>query len=228
LRRCHADLTPGQSIDVPDEITFQNLTDRSALLVLIDFWRLVRALQDGRARIGKVAADGAAVGSRPVNTEELPGVAQRFRISAIPTLMLFTGVKLRDNPAPCRRGHSTIDRTPRTESELISCPMNLNDDISVKPWRFRTGSDTVYTIEAAHIFRKCRGGNRPLLQAWPRFANRGSGMRGFYFNDEGIRTLKRIETLRHVCGANFLGSDAFAAHERVQRLQDELRFLRGQ
>jgi len=40
--------------------------------------------------LAKVAADGAGRWLvAKVNTEELPGLAQRFRVSAIPTLVLF-------------------------------------------------------------------------------------------------------------------------------------------
>ena len=50
---------------------------------------------------------------------------------------------------------------------------------------------------------------------------------GFYFNDEGIRTLRRIEYLRSVCGINIVGVKMIITlMNEAERLRTEARFLR--
>ena len=50
---------------------------------------------------------------------------------------------------------------------------------------------------------------------------------GYYFNDEAIRVLRRIEYLRGACGLNLPGVKmALALMNEVERLQAEVRFLR--
>jgi DNA-binding transcriptional MerR regulator len=50
---------------------------------------------------------------------------------------------------------------------------------------------------------------------------------GYYFNDEAIRVLRRIEYLRTVCGINLAGIKmTLDLIEQVERLQSELLFLR--
>lgn len=52
---------------------------------------------------------------------------------------------------------------------------------------------------------------------------------GFYFNDEGIRTLRRIESLRTVFGLNLVGIKMILdLMKEVEHLRAEARFLRGQ
>jgi len=52
---------------------------------------------------------------------------------------------------------------------------------------------------------------------------------GFYFNEEGIRTLRRIETLRNACGGNLVGIKMILhLLDEVELLRAEARFLRGQ
>ena len=51
---------------------------------------------------------------------------------------------------------------------------------------------------------------------------------GFYFNDEGIRALRRIEYLRTTCGLNLGGIKMILdLMNEVERLRTDLRFLRG-
>jgi thioredoxin 2 len=90
--KCHTDLRPpAEPIDLKSEAVFDPLTSRSALPVLVDFWApWCGPCKMVAPELAKVAADGAGRWLvAKVNTEELPGVAQRFRVNAIPTLVLF-------------------------------------------------------------------------------------------------------------------------------------------
>ena len=51
---------------------------------------------------------------------------------------------------------------------------------------------------------------------------------GFYFNDEGIRALRRIEYLRTVCGINLIGVKMILTlMKESDKLRAEARFLRA-
>ncbi len=51
---------------------------------------------------------------------------------------------------------------------------------------------------------------------------------GWYFNDDAIRELRRIEYLRSVCGMNFSAiSMMLDLLREVEHLRDEVRFLRA-
>ena len=57
----------------------------------------------------------------------------------------------------------------------------------------------------------------------------GPGYGGLYFNDEGIRKLRFIESLRTVCGINPAGIKMILhLMNEVESLRLEARFLRGQ
>jgi thioredoxin 2 len=90
--KCRTELHPaGQPFEVENESTFDALTRRSALPVLVDFWApWCGPCKMVAPELAKVAADGAGRWLvTKVNTEELPALAQRFHISGIPTLALF-------------------------------------------------------------------------------------------------------------------------------------------
>jgi thioredoxin 2 len=88
--KCGAALLDGKPAEL-GEAQFENFVQRTGLPVLVDFWapwcgpcrsmaphfeRAAESLK-GRVRLVKV------------NTEEAPGLAQRYGIRAIPTLVLF-------------------------------------------------------------------------------------------------------------------------------------------
>jgi DNA-binding transcriptional MerR regulator len=53
------------------------------------------------------------------------------------------------------------------------------------------------------------------------------GCGGYYFNDEAIRILRRIEYLRNVCGINLSGIKMILdLVNEAERLRAEVRFLR--
>src|SRR5207253_1932328 len=82
---------PGTPIEVKTDSDLSALTDRSALPVLVDFWApWCGPCKMIAPELEKIAAEGAGQWLvAKVNTEELPGLSQRFGISAIPTLALF-------------------------------------------------------------------------------------------------------------------------------------------
>jgi thioredoxin 2 len=89
---CQTDLQPPNApVELSSEAAFAALTSQSALPIVVDFWApwcgpcKMFAPEFARA----AQANGGKWIAVKVNTEELPGVAQRFEIRAIPTLALF-------------------------------------------------------------------------------------------------------------------------------------------
>ncbi|HTO02705.1 MAG TPA: thioredoxin [Opitutus sp.] len=82
---------PGEPINVVDEVSFEALTTRSALPVLVDFWApWCGPCKMVAPEVAKIAAEGAGQWIvAKLNTEDLPAPAQNFRISAIPLMVLF-------------------------------------------------------------------------------------------------------------------------------------------
>ena len=90
--QCKSELRPlGEPVDVHSDLVFDALIGRSALPVLVDFWApWCGPCKMVAPEIRKVATEAAGqVLVAKVNTEELPNLARRFRVTAIPTMSIF-------------------------------------------------------------------------------------------------------------------------------------------
>jgi len=108
--------------------------------------------------------------------------------------------------------------------------MNLSNDVPPDTIQlFEPDPNAVYTIEAAeHLARV----PRRLIAVYYKHGlvspvvDPDCG--GFYFNDEGIRALRRIEYLRTTRGLDLGGIKMILdLMNEVERLRTDLRFLRG-
>ena|SRR5947207_9115804 len=92
--KCQATLRlPGEPFGVTSDLIFEALISRSELPVLVDFWApWCGPCKMVAPEIRKIAAEGVGRwGVAKVNTEESPALARKFRITAIPTMVLFKG-----------------------------------------------------------------------------------------------------------------------------------------
>ena len=93
---------------------------------------------------------------------------------------------------------------------------------------FEPDARAVYTLEAAASLTQLP---RRLIAVYFRHGLVSPVMdpacSGWYFNDEAIRILRRIEYLRSVCGLNIVGIKLIMDLAReVDRLREELNFRR--
>jgi thioredoxin 2 len=93
---CKTDLPRLDSpLEIAEETAFDSLIGDSNLPVLVDFWAdwcgPCKMMGPEVKRLAEVNAEKFVVAK--VNTEGLPVLAQRFQISSIPTLVLFSGKK---------------------------------------------------------------------------------------------------------------------------------------
>jgi thioredoxin 2 len=90
--QCQNELQPlGEPVDVSSEPVFDAMISRSTLPVLVDFWApWCGPCKMVAPEIRKVANETAGqLLVAKVNTEELPAVGRRFRVTAIPTMSIF-------------------------------------------------------------------------------------------------------------------------------------------
>jgi thioredoxin 2 len=90
--QCQSELQPvGEPVDVHNDLAFDALTSHSAVPVLVDFWAPwcgpCKMVAPEVRKVAKEAAGRLLVAK--VNTEEVPSLGHRFRVTAIPTMTLF-------------------------------------------------------------------------------------------------------------------------------------------
>ena len=90
--QCQCELEPvGEPVDVHNDLAFEALVNHSAVPVLVDFWApWCGPCKMVAPEVRKVARETAGrLLVAKVNTEEVPTLGYRFRVSAIPTMTLF-------------------------------------------------------------------------------------------------------------------------------------------
>ena len=90
--QCRAELrAPGEPVVLETDTLFDALTARSSLPVLVDFWApWCGPCKMVAPEVAKAAREGAGRWvTAKLNTEELPAIAQRLRVTAIPLFVLF-------------------------------------------------------------------------------------------------------------------------------------------
>lgn len=107
--------------------------------------------------------------------------------------------------------------------------MNITEVVTVRELQvFEPDSEAVYTIEAAaHLAHVDRHRIAVYYKQGLLSPVVAPECGGYYFNDEGIRALRRIEHLHTDCGINLAGTRMILElQNEIERLRDEVRFLR--
>jgi thioredoxin 2 len=90
--KCHSEIqSPGEPVEVKSEVLLDALAGHSALPVLVEFWApWCGPCKMVAPELVKVSAEGKGRWLvTKVNTEELPSLAQRFRVNSIPAFALL-------------------------------------------------------------------------------------------------------------------------------------------
>ena len=107
--------------------------------------------------------------------------------------------------------------------------MNITEEVTVRELQlFEPAPEAVYTIEATANLAHT-GRHRILVYYKQGLVSPvvAPECGGFYFNDEGVRTLRRIEYLRTNRGINMTGIRMILElQNEIERLRNEVRFLR--
>jgi len=106
-------------LEIDEEVAFESLIGTSSLPVLVDFWAdwcgPCKMMAPEVNRVAVSNAERFVVAK--VNTEGLPKLAQRFKINALPTLVVFSrGVELARNEGalPSVQIQRFVEQTVRT------------------------------------------------------------------------------------------------------------------
>ncbi|MEY2538497.1 MAG: thioredoxin 2 [Verrucomicrobiota bacterium] len=107
---------PAEPVDVTSDIVFDALISHSELPVLVDFWApWCGPCKMVAPEIRKLAAELSGQWLvLKVNTEESPSLARKFRINAIPTMVLFrSGLEVARQPGamPAQAIRNFIEQT---------------------------------------------------------------------------------------------------------------------
>jgi thioredoxin 2 len=120
--QCQSELEPvAEPVDVHSDLIFDALVSHSALPVLVDFWAPwcgpCKMVAPEVRKVSRETAGRLLVAK--VNTEEVQSLARRYRITAIPTMVLFrNGIEVARQPGamPAPQIRRFIEQAELTET----------------------------------------------------------------------------------------------------------------